>query len=175
LADDEEIRLGATGDFPDGKINETDEGGLRIAVGKEESGRIVVHFGKPTAWIGFDDESATRFAASILQCAGVDEVQINTGQVGSKEDPPNIGELVQVNETLPHWFRCIVTVDEIKPWGIQGFVTMPEAPNRRAGDAYIRLEWREFIRLGALNQYVVGPTGEKPDGDNTQAAKREGD
>jgi hypothetical protein len=86
---------------------------------------------------------------------------------------PRIGELVQVTDEVPHWFRCIVTVDEIKSWGIQGFVTIPAARDQRPGDAYIRLKWSEFICLGALNQYIEAPKGE-PSGRDSHAAERQG-
>ena len=43
--------LGATGRYPDGKLNEHDEGELRIAVG-EHKGNVFLDFGKPITWLG---------------------------------------------------------------------------------------------------------------------------
>jgi hypothetical protein len=73
------VKIGATGDFPDGKINPSDEGGLMIAVTKEE-GRVVIHFGKPTAWIGFDTEGAVAFALMVLKNAGASHVEVTMGE-----------------------------------------------------------------------------------------------
>ena len=40
-------RLGATGEFPRGKIDEADEGELKLAVGTDrETGTVVMDFGK---------------------------------------------------------------------------------------------------------------------------------
>ena len=56
----------------------------------------------------------------------------------SEANPPAQYEIVQANERVPHWFRCLVVVDEIKGWGVQGYTTIPH-PQRPPGDAYIRL------------------------------------
>jgi hypothetical protein len=53
--------LGATGQFPLGKITDNDEGELRMAVTHHE-GKVVIDFGKPTAWIGFTPEQADDIA-----------------------------------------------------------------------------------------------------------------
>lgn len=46
----EQYAIGPTGQFPQGQLNEHDEGELRVAVGVE-GGKVVVHFGKKIAWI----------------------------------------------------------------------------------------------------------------------------
>lgn len=56
--------LGATGKFPEGKINERDEGEIAFAVGVED-GKIVLNFGKPVAWIGFPPDQAMELARMI--------------------------------------------------------------------------------------------------------------
>ena len=56
--------LGATGKFPLGKIVPEDEGELALAVGHAE-GKVVMDFGKPTAWIGFTAEQADELAATL--------------------------------------------------------------------------------------------------------------
>lgn len=53
--------LGATGRFPFGKLTANDEGELRIAIG-QQNGKVVVDFGKPTAWIGFTADQADDIA-----------------------------------------------------------------------------------------------------------------
>ena len=46
--------------YPDGKLNEDDEGTLTIAMFISE-GRAIVEFGNSTKWIGFDKESLKKF------------------------------------------------------------------------------------------------------------------
>lgn len=52
--------------------------------------------------------------------------------------------VVQINEKgQDGWVGCLVQVDEVKNWGIQGWVKIP-----RSGDAYIRLEWDVIDYIG---------------------------
>jgi hypothetical protein len=61
-----EKQLGATGEFPEGKITEDDEGALLIGVGNDvESKTVIVNFGKAVAWLGLDKASALQIADSI--------------------------------------------------------------------------------------------------------------
>ena len=64
--------LGPTNDFPEGKMSEADEGGLRMAVGIEDN-RIILAFGKPVAWIGMDPAGARALAALLRSRA--EEIQ----------------------------------------------------------------------------------------------------
>lgn len=62
------LKLGATGAFPQGKVNRTDEGELRMAVSND--GKIVrLDFGKPVTWIGMSPNDAKEFAALLMQHA----------------------------------------------------------------------------------------------------------
>lgn len=61
-------QLGATGQFPEGKLTGEDEGEIRLAVGVHE-GKVVVNFGKPVAWIGFSPQQARELAESIRQAS----------------------------------------------------------------------------------------------------------
>lgn len=71
----------------------------------------------------------------------------------------SVGELIQINEDGPeHWFRCILVVDEIKTWGVQAYVTIPGARGTFAGDAFMRLEWKEFDCLGVKSKFVCHET-----------------
>lgn len=45
--------LGPTGKFPNGKLNENDEGELVFGIAIDE-GKMVMNFGKPIKWIGFE-------------------------------------------------------------------------------------------------------------------------
>lgn len=60
--------LGATGEFPDGKLTPTDEGEIRIAVGNKE-GRVVLDFGTPTVWLGMEPQQARDLARSLFDHA----------------------------------------------------------------------------------------------------------
>lgn len=55
---------GATGNFPEGKLNEQDEGEIRITVGHVD-GKVVIDFGTPTTWIGFTPDQADSIAALL--------------------------------------------------------------------------------------------------------------
>jgi len=58
-------KIGATGGFPRGKLNETDEGELRFAVG-EENGNVVIRFGGTVSWLGMPPEQAVAFAEVLI-------------------------------------------------------------------------------------------------------------
>lgn len=55
---------GPTGDFPRGKLNERDMGGLMLAIG-EESGCVRIDFGEKIAWLAMPPKEALAFAAAI--------------------------------------------------------------------------------------------------------------
>ena len=66
----DEPKLGATGEFPEGKLSEDDEGELTTAVGFDENfTNVIVKFGKPVAWFGLPKKSAIEFAQVILKYA----------------------------------------------------------------------------------------------------------
>jgi hypothetical protein len=69
------------------------------------------------------------------------------------ENPPKQYEIVQATERVPHWFRCLVVVDEIKSWGIQGYTTIPTPSG--TSDAFIRLTWDEICSTGGFNRFIV--------------------
>ena len=62
--------IGATGKFPEGKLNPTDEGEIRFAVAIENN-KIVLHFGKPVAWLGCTKEQAMDIAKAIIEKAQI--------------------------------------------------------------------------------------------------------
>lgn len=62
-------KLGATGQFPEGKITEEDEGEIRISIG-HAPGKVIMDFGeKPIKWIGFNPVQAKQIAMSLLEHA----------------------------------------------------------------------------------------------------------
>lgn len=62
-------KLGATGNFPNGKINDEDEGQIAIGIAHTEEGKIIMNFGKAVKWIGFTKEEAKVIAESLLKHA----------------------------------------------------------------------------------------------------------
>lgn len=61
-------RPGPTGDYPGGKLNDEDEGGLMMAT-TIESGKVKIDFGKPIAWFALDPDGALAFAGMIAGMA----------------------------------------------------------------------------------------------------------
>lgn len=63
--------IGATGQFPQGQLDDDDQGELRMAVGYDKLDGIVrVEFGKPVAWLGLPPPQAKQLALLLLQHAG---------------------------------------------------------------------------------------------------------
>jgi len=65
---DSSIKLGATGEFPDGKLNEADEGAAIMAIGHLK-GRVIVDFGQPVAWLGLSPQEAVTMAQYLINQA----------------------------------------------------------------------------------------------------------
>jgi len=64
------FKIGATGHFPRGASDETDEGELRLAMATDhQQGIIRVVFGKSVAWIGLPSTEARAFAKALLEKA----------------------------------------------------------------------------------------------------------
>jgi len=64
----DERKLGATGEFPDGKIHEDDEGAIRISVG-DAKGNVIIDFGSPVVWLGIPPDDARALAENISERA----------------------------------------------------------------------------------------------------------
>ena len=63
-----EAGLGPTGDYPEGKFREDDEGGLLMAVGHME-GKVVVAFGHGIEWLALPPEKAIEFGHVVIDHA----------------------------------------------------------------------------------------------------------
>jgi hypothetical protein len=61
-------RIGATGNYPQGKLDDTDEGELTIAITRAD-GIVRIEFGKPVAWIAMSPEHAVGLARLLLKHA----------------------------------------------------------------------------------------------------------
>lgn len=60
-------KFGATGNFPKGKLNEDDEGAIKIGIAFDPTNQIVrIEFGTPVTWLGLPPEEAIQFANMIL-------------------------------------------------------------------------------------------------------------
>jgi hypothetical protein len=65
-----DFKIGATGQFPRGQVDATDEGELAMAIGADHNHGIVrVVFGKPIEWIGLDSSHARGLAQMLIEKA----------------------------------------------------------------------------------------------------------
>lgn len=62
------LGLGATGEFPEGKLNEDDEGALKLAISNDDN-MVRIDFGTPTIWLALAPEDAKRLADVIVKHA----------------------------------------------------------------------------------------------------------
>lgn len=60
--------IGPTGEFPDGKVREDDDGEINIAIGRAGN-NVIMEFGKPVKWIGFPPHVALDLAKSLMNYA----------------------------------------------------------------------------------------------------------
>ncbi len=58
------MKLGPTGEHPEGILVPSDEGGIQYRIGSE-SGKVVLDFGKPVVWVGFNPEDADHLWRAI--------------------------------------------------------------------------------------------------------------
>jgi len=64
------FKLGATGAYPYGKTDATDEGELRMALAADpQNGIVRIEFGKPIAWLGLPSRQARELAAALIDKA----------------------------------------------------------------------------------------------------------
>lgn len=69
--------FGATGTFPEGVLNDDDEGALKIGVAfDKKDGLVHINFGKPVAWTAFPPEMAVHLARALLKHAGAKKIEI---------------------------------------------------------------------------------------------------
>jgi len=62
-----ESKLGATGEFPEGKIDKHDEGALRYKVGADQKSQcVIMEFGTPVTWLGLPKKDAIALANSLF-------------------------------------------------------------------------------------------------------------
>ena len=61
-------KIGATGRLPHGKLTASDVGEIRMAVGAKD-GKVVMHFGQPTEWVGMTPAQAKDMARLLVEHA----------------------------------------------------------------------------------------------------------
>ncbi len=54
--------------YPDGKIHETDEGEVGVAIGIKD-GNVIIMFPKPVAWLGLPPDAAMEFGRTVIKRA----------------------------------------------------------------------------------------------------------
>jgi hypothetical protein len=60
--------LGATNQFPDGKLTPQDEGEIQLSMATVDD-KIVLNFAKPIAWIGFTPDQAHNLGRLLIKRA----------------------------------------------------------------------------------------------------------
>ena len=95
--------VGATGEFPDGKLKESDDGGLHFAVGHTD-GKVVVDFGTPTAWIGMEPEQAVELAECLLSHARYCSEMVLMNELKLNQPDRKI-EVETSEEQLAQWVK----------------------------------------------------------------------
>lgn len=53
------------------------------------------------------------------------------------------GNIIQITNPKNPWYTCILVVDEVKSWGVQGYVTIP-----LQGDAFYKVKNEDFVVVG---------------------------
>lgn len=61
-------KIGATGVYPNGKLNEDDEGQLRFAMTVHD-GVVILDFGKQIHWLGLPKEEAMKLGQMLIDKA----------------------------------------------------------------------------------------------------------
>jgi hypothetical protein len=56
------------GEYPHGKLNNTDEGAIAVGIGHQQ-GKVVIQFPKAVSWLGFTPEQAIQIAETLVEHA----------------------------------------------------------------------------------------------------------
>lgn len=73
------------------------------------------------------------------------------GAMTDERDPTcEPGDVVQITDDSHPWFPAILVVDEVKTWGVQACVLVPQSnvPPSSCSEAWNRLRWGTFERIG---------------------------
>lgn len=74
-----------------------------------------------------------------------------------------VGSVVQLNEMASDecYIGCLLIVTEIKPWGVQGFIPVPNERGKTAGHVFLRPKWQALEWVGTA---TLQPARETDDG-----------
>jgi hypothetical protein len=61
--------LGATGNFPKGKLTPSDEGEIKFAMGTTKDHQVIIDFGTPCKWLALEPEGAMQLASLLVKHA----------------------------------------------------------------------------------------------------------
>lgn len=64
-------KLGATGEYPEGKLNADDEGAIQFAIGHTADGLVRIDFGKPVSWLAMPAAQARAFGEVLIAKANL--------------------------------------------------------------------------------------------------------
>ena len=75
----------------------------------------------------------------------------------SKQDEVKVGSVVQLSPdtTNPMFACCMLTVTEVKNWGVQGFVQGLGEGGKPGGQAFYRAKWSDFELVGTAVWSIV--------------------
>ncbi len=62
------MEVGKSGDYPNGKLTDKDEGGLVYKVGRYKD-TVIMEFGTPVKWLGLPPENARELAQVLIKHA----------------------------------------------------------------------------------------------------------
>lgn len=69
--------LGATGTFSQGRLNDDDQGDIKMAITYDPiDGVVKVDFGKPVAWLGLPPPQAMQLGKLLMKHAGAKKIEI---------------------------------------------------------------------------------------------------
>lgn len=90
MSEAQKLGLGATGEFPQGKLEKQDEGEIKFGICIYQ-GKVMLNFGKPCTYVGFDPQLAVQVATIMMKHAqtilapGGNPSQGNNGKGLTKE------------------------------------------------------------------------------------------
>jgi hypothetical protein len=59
------------------------------------------------------------------------------------------GDIIQVTDETHHWYPCLLIVQEVRTWGVQAYLVIPDNTDGPNGTAYIRIEKGAYECVGA--------------------------
>jgi hypothetical protein len=138
-------RFGATGKFPDGKLDRHDEGEIRIGVARDERGLVLIEFGKKIAWLAFPQDQAINFAKLIFKHAGATRVEVSFGDP-SEEVAISRDALAKIIYDAEPYYEPGEVIDGIHQASPGGTLSWEQAKKRDA-------EFSE-IGMGSITEFA---------------------